>query len=214
MKYCHITSQFPAVPGGFRRMLVKEGIYGYHPGMENERKPLLLHCCCGPCSTASIERLRELGYEPVLFFGNSNIHPQSEAELRYGELEKVARFFNLTIVRAPWQHSQWREAVAGHEMDRETGGRCGICFAWNLSEAADQARQLGIPYFTTTLTVSPHKDSPLIFSLGKTMEGFVPIDFKKKGGFQRSIQLSRQLRLYRQQYCGCEFSLRDSVQQQ
>ncbi len=182
--------------------------------MDEQRLPLLLHCCCGPCSTASIERLRELGYEPVLFFGNSNIHPQEEAEHRFEVLREVAGHFNLGVIRHPWDHASWLKSVVGHELDKERGARCALCFQWNLQEAAEEAARLGIAHFTTTLTVSPHKDSPLIFSIGKEIEGFVPVDFKKKGGYQRSIQLSKQLKLYRQDYCGCEFSQRDSTKQQ
>jgi epoxyqueuosine reductase len=180
--------------------------------METKRTPLLLHCCCGPCSTASIERLRELNYEPILFFGNSNIFPLQEANRRYQALEQVANYFQLQLIRKPWEHSAWREAVVGHEDDLEKGERCAICFNWNLKEARAQALRLGIVHFTTTLTVSPHKNSPLIFSIGQDLEGFLQFDFKKKGGYQRSIELSKELGIYRQQYCGCEFSLRDSMQ--
>ncbi|MDX9939322.1 MAG: epoxyqueuosine reductase QueH [Sphaerochaetaceae bacterium] len=179
-----------------------------------ESKALLLHCCCGPCSTSSIERLRTLGYEPVLFFGNSNIYPEEEARRRFGELEKVGCHFSLRVIRSEYDHNSWRKEIEGHEHDPERGSRCDICFAYNLREAANEARKQGIPYFTTTLTVSPHKNSPLIFSIGETWDEFVPIDFKKKGGFQRSIELARLLDLYRQDYCGCEFSMRSSGEHQ
>jgi predicted adenine nucleotide alpha hydrolase (AANH) superfamily ATPase len=194
--------------------LAESGFESYHTVMDERRATLLLHCCCGPCSTASIERLRELGYEPVLFYGNSNIHPQQEAERRYEALRKVAGHFNLSIVRHHWDHAAWLEAVAGHELDKERGARCALCFQWNLQEAAEQALRLGIDSFTTTLTVSPHKDSPLIFSIGKHHPGFVAVDFKKRGGYQRSLLLSKELELYRQDYCGCEFSQRGSAKQQ
>ncbi|MDD2296512.1 MAG: epoxyqueuosine reductase QueH [Sphaerochaetaceae bacterium] len=167
---------------------------------------LLLHCCCGPCSTSSIERLREEGYEPILFFGNSNIFPPEEAEKRFKALRVVADHFALKIIHQPYNHTSWLHAIKGHEQDPEQGQRCAICFAYNLAEAAQEAKRLGIPYFTTTLTVSPHKNSPLIFKVGKHWDNFVALNFKKKGGFQRSLELSRMLNLYRQDYCGCEFS--------
>jgi predicted adenine nucleotide alpha hydrolase (AANH) superfamily ATPase len=173
-----------------------------------ERKRLLLHCCCGPCSTSSIERLRELGFEPVLFFGNSNIFPEAEAETRFRALKQVADHFSLDVVRREYHHESWLEEIAGHEEDPERGPRCAICFAYNLREAAEEARRLKISYFTTTLTVSPHKSAPTLFSIGEELAGFVAVDFKKKDGFKRSIELSKELDLYRQDYCGCEFSLR------
>ncbi len=173
-----------------------------------ERERLLLHCCCGPCSTSSIERLRESGYEPVLFFGNSNIFPEAEADARFAALKQVAKHFSLEVIRGRYNHESWLERVSGHETDPERQERCSICFAYNLHEAAEEARRLGILHFTTTLTVSPHKSSPTIFSLGKAWDEFVEIDFKKRDGFRRSIELSKELDLYRQDYCGCEFSIR------
>ena len=178
-----------------------------------ERKPLLLHCCCGPCSTSSLERLRENGYEPVLFFGNSNIFPPEEAQLRFEALKSVAEHFSLRVIRGEHDHRRWLKEVEGHELDPERGKRCAICFAYNLREAAQEAHRQGISLFTTTLTVSPHKDTPLIFSIGRTWDEFVAVDFKKKGGYKRSTDLSRELGLYRQNYCGCEFSMRSSTQQ-
>ncbi len=173
-----------------------------------EKKPLLLHCCCGPCSTSSIERLRDEGYEPVLFFGNSNIYPVQEAQKRFENVEKVASHFSLRLIRHEYNHKAWLQEIAGHESDPEKGERCSICFAYNLKEAAQEAEKQGIPYFTTTLTVSPHKNSSIIFSIGDTWDEFVAIDFKKRAGYQKSIELSRLLELYRQDYCGCEFSRR------
>lgn len=146
----------------------------------------------------------------MLFFGNSNIFPQDEAERRFSELEKVATHFSLRLIKREYRHELWLKEVHGHESDPEKGGRCAICFAYNLHEAATEAQRQGITHFTTTLTVSPHKSSPLIFSIGETWDEFLAVDFKKKGGYQRSIELSRMLQLYRQDYCGCEFSRRDS----
>jgi len=174
-----------------------------------EKTPLLLHCCCGPCSTSSIERLRGMGYEPVLFYGNSNIHPPEENQKRFEALEQVANHFSLRLIRHEYNHRSWLKEITGHEADPEKGQRCAICFAYNLREAAAEAYRQGIGHFTTTLTVSPHKNAPLIFSIGETWDEFVPVDFKKKAGYQRSIELSRLLELYRQDYCGCEFSRRN-----
>ena len=176
--------------------------------MEKEDRRLLLHCCCGPCSTASIECLLEEGITPVLFFSNSNIHPSSEFDKRYGELLKVARHYGLEVIREEQDHDAWRNAVKGHEDDREGGERCSLCFRYNLLRAAAKARELGIPSFATTLTVSRFKNSARIFAQGEDLDGFEPIDFKKRDGFNRSLRLSKGLDLYRQDYCGCEFSMR------
>lgn len=177
--------------------------------MAMERTPLLLHCCCGPCSTSSIERLRSMGFEPVLFFGNSNIFPESEANQRYEALQEVADHFTLKLIHHTYDHASWLTQIHGHEADPEQGERCRLCFDYNLREAAMEAHKQHIQYFSTTLTVSPHKQSPVIFSVGQQWEEFVAIDFKKKDGYKRSVALAKELDLYRQDYCGCEFSLRD-----
>lgn len=176
--------------------------------------PLLLHCCCGPCSTSSIERLNELGYEVHMFYSNSNIYPKEEWEKRFGELEKVGEHFHLPIIKKEYHHDSWLEKVKGHEDDKEGQARCAICFEYNLQLAATEAKVRGFSYFTTTLSVSPHKRSLTIFSIGEKKGGFVPIDFKKKGGFYRSIELSKMLNLYRQDYCGCEFSMQRISQEE
>ena len=172
-------------------------------------KRILLHVCCGPCSTSSVERLISEGYEPVLFFSDSNIFPESEFLKRYENLLIVARRHGLEVILDDYDHAAWREAVKGHELDKEHGERCSLCFRFNLLRTAAKARELGIDEFTTTLTVSRFKSSAAIFSAAGDLEGFQRIDFKKKDGFNRSVRLSREYGLYRQDYCGCEFSLRD-----
>ncbi len=173
-------------------------------------KRILLHVCCGPCSTSSVERLLSEGYEPVLFFSDSNIFPYEEFRKRYENLLIVAEHYNLEVILDDWDHEAWREAVKGHENDPEHGGRCSLCFHFNLERTARKAEELGIDEFATTLTVSRFKKSESIFREGREFPGFREIDFKKKDGFNRSIILSKELGLYRQNYCGCEFSRRDS----
>lgn len=170
-----------------------------------------MHVCCGPCSTASIERLLNEGYDPVLFFSDSNIYPEAEFEKRYKNLLKVAGFYNLEVIKEAWNHADWLQWIKGYEAEPEHGKRCTLCFRYNLLRTADKAKSLGIKYFTTTLTVSRFKNSKVIFSQGEDLDGFVSIDFKKKDGFNRSIELSKELDLYRQQYCGCEFSIASAV---
>ncbi len=176
--------------------------------MENR---ILLHVCCGPCSTASVERLLEEGYKPVLFFSDSNIYPESEFEKRYENLLIAASFYGLDVIRDPWRHDEWLEWIRGYESEPEHGRRCTLCFRFNLLRTAEKAKNLSIPFFTTTLTVSRFKNSRVIFSQGEDLDGFLAIDFKKKDGFSRSVTLSKELGLYRQKYCGCEFSMADSA---
>ena len=172
-------------------------------------KRILVHVCCGPCSTSSVERLLSEGYEPVLFFSDSNIFPHAEFLKRYENLLIVAGHYGLETILDDYDHEAWREAVKGHEGDREHGERCSLCFRFNLLRTAAKARELGIDEFTTTLTVSRFKSSAAIFREGEDLEGFQKIDFKKKDGFNRSVLLAKEFGLYRQNYCGCEFSLGD-----
>jgi len=174
-----------------------------------EKEEILLHCCCGPCSTASIERLLSEGLSPVLYYSNSNIYPKGEYDLRLENLEKVASIYGLKLFSDSYDHESWLSAVKGHEGDREGGWRCSLCFAFNLHRAAIRAKELGL-HFCTTLTVSRFKNSKKIFDEGMKEDGFEQWDFKKRDGFSRSCVLAKEYGLYRQSYCGCEFSLRDS----
>ena len=174
---------------------------------------ILVHCCCGPCSTLCLKRLIEEGWNPVLCYGNSNIWPQEENRKRWEELLKVARHYGLEVHRVEYDHEAWLEYIRGLEKEPEGGKRCERCFDFNFREARKEADKLGIKYFTTTLTVSRYKNSRKIFSVGNSYEGFEAIDFKKKDGYAQSIKLSREMGLYRQQYCGCEFSL-DSAEEE
>jgi len=171
-------------------------------------KKILLHCCCAPCSSASIERLLADGYEVVLFYSNSNIFPKKEFDKRLIYMQKLAEIYKLELVVGEYDHASWSEVVKGLENEPEKGRRCAACFAYNLATAEAKAKELGIEEFTTTLTVSPHKISEMIFNAAKGMQGYVPYNFKKQDGFKKSLQLSEKYGLYRQNYCGCEYSLR------
>ena len=175
-------------------------------GREKEDRKILVHVCCGPCATSSIKRLLDEGWSPVLFFSDSNIWPIEEFEKRYDTLLTVASFYNLEVIKDDYNHSDWREWVKGLENEPEHGKRCQRCFRYNLLRARDKAKELGIPSFCTTLTVSRFKNSKTIFHEGEDLEGFEAIDFKKKDGFSESCKISKEMGLYRQNYCGCEFS--------
>lgn len=164
--------------------------------------------CCAPCSTAVIERLQERGYYIALFFSNSNIHPREEFDKRLAEARKFASMQRLELIVDEYDHQSWLDHIRGLEDEPEHGRRCIKCFEYNLSRTATMAQQIGIPGFTTTLTVSRHKSSKDIFSIGSSLPGFLAMDFKKQDGYARSITLAKQFELYRQGYCGCEFSMR------
>jgi epoxyqueuosine reductase len=170
--------------------------------------PILLHTCCGPCATACIESLSSTAYRPVLFFSNSNIFPEEEYLTRLDNAVKLAGVFGLTIVQDAYDHEAWLQAVSGLENEPERGARCARCFAFSFGRTAVKAGELAIPSFATTLTVSRYKSSGQIFEAGKAFPGFKPIDFKKDDGYALSIRLSRLYGLYRQRYCGCEFSMK------
>jgi epoxyqueuosine reductase len=167
---------------------------------------ILLHVCCAPCSTAVVERLLEQGYDILLFFSNSNIHPREEFGKRLAEARKIASIQSLELIIDEYDHQSWLDHIHGLEDEPERGKRCIKCFEYNLNRTAIMAQQLGIPGFTTTLTVSRHKSSRDIFSIGSILPGFLAMDFKKQDGYARSIVLAKEFELYRQGFCGCEFS--------
>ena len=175
-------------------------------------RKILLHCCCAPCSTTSIERLLADGYSIVLFYSNSNIFPEEEFDKRLSYMQKLAEIYHLELIADEYDHAAWSTAIKGLENEPEKGRRCAACFAYNLARAEAKARELGIDEFTTTLTVSPHKISEMIFNAAKDMQGYVPYNFKKQEGFKRSLELSEKYGLYRQNYCGCEYSLKAVTQ--
>jgi predicted adenine nucleotide alpha hydrolase (AANH) superfamily ATPase len=177
---------------------------------EKEEKKILVHMCCAPCAAPSGERLMLDGYKVVLFFSNSNIHPKEEYEKRLESARKLAKIWDVVIEEDLYDHDSWLEEIKGLENEPEKGLRCEKCFKYNLKRAADITDRLGLPAFATTLTLSPHKISKTIFRIGSEFPKFKPYDFKKKDGFLRSLQLTKEYDLFRQNYCGCEFSLRDT----
>ena len=185
-----------------------------------EKPALLLHSCCGPCSTAVIERLVD-DYDITVFFYNPCITDREEYERRKENQIRFIEYYNLHLggtakvnfIEGDYDPETYFDAVKGHEAEPEGGSRCTICFTQRLETTAEAAKLGGFSLFTTTLTVSPHKNYPLISAIGKRAAEeygveFLDLDFKKKAGFQRSIQMSKEYELYRQNYCGCEFSKR------
>ena len=167
---------------------------------------MLLHVCCGPCASACVPRLVADGHDVTLLFANSNIDTREEFEKRLGEAKKLAKVDGVEIVALPYDHTDWlRHVAAGYEHEPERGERCMRCFRYNLAQAAKYAKAHGFDRFTTSLTVSPHKVSAMIFSAADDAH-FASYDFKAGGGYARSVKRAFELGLYRQSYCGCEFS--------
>ena len=172
---------------------------------------ILLHVCCAPCSTQSIEELKK-DYDVTLFFYNPNIHPKKEYEKRLNEAKKISKILDLPLIEGGYDKEAWLEAVKGFENEPETGKRCNICYEFRLNKSAQESKNEKFDFFTTTLTISPHKNSEVINEIGsKINHKFLKKNFKKKDGFRKSIELSKKHNLYRQNYCGCIYSLRSSI---
>jgi len=182
-----------------------------------EKKPkVLLHCCCGPCSSSVLEYLTQ-HFELTLLWYNPNIYPENEFELRYDAFVKMIGDMGLEgsvkIIKELWRNEEYNARIKGHEDAPEGGSRCKECFKLRLEEAAKTAKALGFDYFCTTITLSRHKNAVLINELGEAAAkeygvSWLPSDFKKRDGENRSVELCEIYNVYRQLYCGCEFSLR------
>ena len=182
---------------------------------EGKRPRLLLHSCCAPCSTAVLTRLCE-GFDITVFYYNPNIDTREEHDLRARELEAFVEDSGLALgaVIIPWEPKVFYERVRGLEREKEGGKRCEVCFGLRLDRTARYAAEHGYDLFTTTLTISPMKSAPLLNRIGEEAAKragavFLNSDFKKRGGYLLSTQLSREYGIYRQDYCGCVFSKRE-----
>ena len=179
---------------------------------------LLLHSCCGPCSTAVLEQLTPY-FEIVLFFYNPNIAPEEEFARRLATQKQLLAQLKtphpITLIAPDYDDAPFWEAVKGAEDTPEMGERCERCIRQRMIEAKKAAAVYHCDYFTTTLTVSPHKNAKYINECGEALAGegsvqYLPSDFKKKGGYARSVALSAEYSLYRQDYCGCPMSLQEA----
>ena len=187
-----------------------------------ERPTLLLHACCAPCSSYVLEYLSRY-FRITVFDYNPNISPEREFLLRTEEIERLTREMDFPMGRPEvlvgrYDPERFYEAVRGHEGDPEGGARCEICFRMRLTEAAEAARDGGFDYFTTTLSISPLKNAALLNRLGAELSEVYGVpylysDFKKRNGYKRSIELSHEYGLYRQDYCGCVFSREERAAQ-
>ena len=185
--------------------------------VSGEVPTLLLHSCCAPCSSYVLEYLSQYFKITVLYY-NPNIYPESEYRYRAGEQK---RFISLLPVKHPisfvegdYIPKDFYQTVKGLEHIHEGGERCFACYRLRLTEAANAAKELGLDYFATTLTISPLKNAPKLNEIGEELADiyhvrWLPGDFKKKNGYKRSTELSHEYDMYRQDYCGCVFSYRE-----
>ena len=175
---------------------------------------LLLHACCAPCSSAVLEYLSQY-FAITLLYYNPNIAPLEEYQKREAELRRLVSQMKFThpveLLPCQYDGQVFVQAARGLEGEPEGGKRCEACFRLRLRYAAQEAARLRFDYYTTTLSISPMKNAPLLNQLGEEIGrefgvAHLPSDFKKKDGYKRSVQLSKEYDLYRQDYCGCAFS--------
>ena len=187
---------------------------------EGRTAELLLHACCGPCSSYVLEYLKK-DLKISLFYYDPNIEPKDEYDKRLAEVRRLVSRMNrdlpgedIELVEGAYEPERFHEAVKGLEHEPEGGKRCEACFRLRLGEAVKTAERLGLDLVTTTLSISPLKNAELLNRIGEEAASdssceWLPSDFKKRGGYQRSIELAAQYGLYRQNYCGCLYSKRD-----
>ena len=181
---------------------------------ENIRPKLLLHACCAPCSSYVLEYLTKY-FDITVFFYNPNISPESEYLHRVSEIKRLISEMCPTVkfIEGRYEPEKFYEMAKGLENEAERGARCVKCYRMRIEESAVIAKQNNFDYFTTTLSISPQKDSHVLNSIGKAVSEIYDIHYlfsnlKKKGGYKRSIELSAQFHLYRQNFCGCIYSKR------
>ncbi len=181
---------------------------------EGRHPRVLMQACCAPCSSYVMEYLSSI-FDLTMYFYNPNISPQSEYAFRGNELERLISTMPLggdvKLIRAEYEPEKFREIARGMENLPEGGERCFKCYRLRLEKTAAYAKENGFDYFSTTLSISPHKNAQKLNEIGKELSEKYDIpylfsDFKKKGGYKRSCTLSTEYNLYRQNYCGCVYS--------
>lgn len=173
-------------------------------------KVVLLHICCGVCASSVIERLKGDGFEVVGFFYNPNIYPSKEYQKRLDVVSNLSQLLDIHVIEGEYDHNRWLLLTNGMDKEPEGGARCNVCFQMRLEATWKKSCELNVPYFATTLSVSPHKDGLIINKIGSKIDDktFLVYDFKKQDGFKRAMEFSKQHLLYRQRYCGCRYSMR------
>ena len=179
----------------------------------DKNKKIVLHACCAICSGYPVSYLKDAGYRVVVYFYNPNIYPHEEYVRRLAAQKTLCKAMNVEFVEAEYVPEEFYTAALGLESEPEKGKRCDKCFELRLRKTAEFAKSLGVEEFTTSITISPHKNFTKLSQIGEQIAAeyglkFEAVDFKKKDGFLKTNQISRELGLYRQNYCGCEFSQR------
>lgn len=175
---------------------------------------IAVHICCAPDAGFSMQILCS-GYDAWGFFYNPCIHPREEYDKRAVEMEKLKKYLNIKCEEGGYDPEKWFEKIKGLENEPEGGKRCEICIYMRLLETAKYAKKIGASLFTTVLTNSPRKDVEKVFKAGKiasleTGIPFLPVNFKKHGWYEKGLKISKEFKLYRQNYCGCVFSVKTS----
>lgn len=175
---------------------------------------VVLHICCGVCAAGAAEALTEEGHQVIGFFYNPNIHPADEYQGRLESARRVAQEFKFPLEVPAYDPEEWLKMTNSLEHEPEGGKRCQVCYRLRLERTYTYMMDCGADAFTTTLTISPHKSAQAINKIGQEIGGekFLVRDFKKKEGFRRAVQLAKQWKLYRQDYCGCIYSMRQRGQ--
>ncbi len=172
---------------------------------------ILLHACCGVCSGYPISFLQESGYDVTVYFCNPNLDTEAEFNKRLEAQKIVCEKFNAKLIVEDYNHKEYLNCIKGLENEPEKGNRCDICFQLRLKKSAELAKKLNIKDFTSSLAISPHKDFKKITTIGENAANelslnYLPLNFRKNDGVLKTNNISKELNIYRQNYCGCEFS--------
>ena len=176
-------------------------------------KTIILHSCCAVCSGYPLSYLKDAGYRVIVYFYNPNIFPETEYEKRLTAQKTLCKRYDTELIEEDYSPKDFYLMAKGYENEPERGKRCVRCFELRLIKTAEYACKNGIDEFTTSIAISPHKDYKKLSEIGEKIAKeyglkYLAVDFRKKDGFLKTNQISRELNLYRQNYCGCEYSLR------
>jgi epoxyqueuosine reductase len=175
------------------------------------KQKMLLHVCCANCSIYPLQTL-EKDFDVFMYYYNPNIQPEDEYIKRLEYIKKISRIYNVPLITGEYELKKWLESTETLKAEPEGGKRCGVCFEIRLAETAKKAIEMRFDIFGTTLTISPHKNQEVINKIGQDLAlkfelNFYRADFKKNDGFKNTMEMSRKLDIYRQNYCGCIYSI-------
>lgn len=180
---------------------------------DNHDNRIILHACCAICSGYPVSMLKDAGYTVSVYFYNPNIYPDTEYQKRLEAEKTLCSHFGVELIEGKYNPEEYYSFVKGLETEPEKGARCDKCFELRLRKTAELCKQLNIKTFTTSIVISPHKNFQKLSTIGQAIAkeynlNYLDIDFKKKDGFLKTNKISKELNLYRQNYCGCKFAMR------